>query len=44
MTHDEAFHKGVDYAVEFLIFYGILGGLSIYELRKNIKASHDQKH
>ncbi len=36
---EEAFYKGVDYFVEILIFYGLLGALSIYELRKQMLAS-----
>ena len=35
---EEAFHKGVDYFVEILMFYGLLGALSIYELRKSMLA------
>ena len=35
---EEVFHKGVDYFVEILMFYGLLGSLGIYELRKSILA------
>ena len=41
IADDNAFQKGVDYFVEILIFYGVLGGLSIYELRKGIKGAHE---
>ena len=41
---EHAFQKGVDYFVEILIFYGLLGVLSVYELRKQIISSREQKH
>ena len=33
----------MDYFVEILIFYGLLGALSVYELRKSIVAGQLQK-
>ena len=39
----EQFHKGIDYFVEFFMFYGILGALSIYELRKSIESGHQHQ-
>ena len=43
ITEDEAFHKGIDYFVEIFLFYGILGGLSIYEMSNSIKHGKIQK-
>ena len=42
LSEDQAFHKGVDYFVEVFIFYGVLGCLGIYELRKGILGGHQQ--
>ena len=40
LSDEEAFEKGIDYFVEIVIFYGLLGALSIYELRKGIEGAH----
>ena len=43
IEREEAFHKGVDYFVELFIFYGILGSLGVYELKRGIEAGRHQK-
>ena len=45
ITPDQAFVKGVEYAVELVVLYGLIGALSIYEIKKSIKASKKlEKH
>lgn len=39
ITRDVAFIKGVEYFVELLILYGMLGCISVYEVAKSVKAS-----
>ena len=39
LESDVAFVKGVEYAVELVVLYGLIGALSIYEIQKSIKAS-----
>ena len=39
ISSEEAFVKGVEYTVELLILYGLIGALSIYEVQKSVKAS-----
>ncbi len=38
MPGPDAFNKGVEYFVEIFIFYGLLGGLAIYEMKKGIES------
>ena len=42
ITEEEAFLKGVDYFMEVILFYGIVGIWSVYEIRKAIKNSKEQ--
>lgn len=39
ITQDQAFVKGVEYAVELFVLYGLIGALGFYEIQKSIKAS-----
>ena len=39
ITHDQAFQKGVEYAVELVVLYGLIGALGFYEIQKSVKAS-----
>ena len=39
ITHEQAFVKGVEYAVELIVLYGLIGALGVYEIQKSIKAS-----
>lgn len=39
ITNEQAFVKGVEYAVELLILYGLIGALGFYEIQKSVKAS-----
>ena len=34
ISREQAFHKGIDYFVELLVFYGIVTFFSVYEFRK----------
>ena len=43
LEREDAFHKGVDYFVEVFVFYGILGFLGVYELRRGIEGARMQK-
>jgi hypothetical protein len=40
---DEAFVKGVEYFVELLVLYGLIGFISVYEVKKSITASKELK-
>ena len=40
---DEAFVKGVEYFVELLVLYGLIGCISVYEIKKSIAASKSLK-
>ena len=39
ITQEQAFVKGVEYAVELIVLYGLIGALGFYEIQKSIKAS-----
>ena len=39
LTKEEAFLKGVDYLMEVILVYGIIGIMSILEIRKAIRNS-----
>ena len=39
ITDDQAFGKGVEYFVEILVLYGVIGAVSMNEVLKSIKAS-----
>lgn len=34
IEQEDSFHKGVEYFVEMSVFYGLIGFLSVYELRR----------
>jgi len=38
LTRDQAFFKGVEYTVELLVLYGLIGAVSIYEIKKSINS------
>lgn len=38
LTQDQAFMKGVEYTVELLVLYGLIGAVSIYEIKKSINS------
>ncbi|CDW76592.1 UNKNOWN [Stylonychia lemnae] len=39
ITSEQAFVKGVEYAVELIVLYGLIGALGFYEIQKSVKAS-----
>ena len=43
LSDEMAFQKGAEYFVEYVFFYGLLLSISIYEARKKVLASNQQK-
>ena len=44
LNRDSAFNKGVEYGIEFIILYGSLFAITMYEIKKNYaKSAQDKK-
>ena len=43
VSADIAFNKGVEYFTEIVFFYGVLFGITFYEIDKSLKGAKAQK-